>query len=128
MAPTKPDIKSRLPIRKQAATNSHFKDEETLLIWKAFNLTNKEVSTPALAEELNLNVPAARMRWSRLKAKLGAFEKKENEAKTAASAAAATATAATTDATMEDIGDTEDTKEAKDNEDSNGASNDEGAK
>ncbi|KXG47962.1 uncharacterized protein PGRI_018320 [Penicillium griseofulvum] len=49
MAPTKSDIKARLPIRKREAIKSHSIDEETLLIWKVVKLTNEELCHPALA-------------------------------------------------------------------------------
>lgn len=72
----------------------------------------------ALAKELNLSVGAARMRWSRLKAKIDAFEKKAtgNETTTA------TATADPVDTTMED------TKGAEETDESQGGNNDEDAK
>ncbi|KXG54034.1 uncharacterized protein PGRI_071780 [Penicillium griseofulvum] len=128
MAPTKPDVKSRLPARKRAPPASHFKDEDILLLWTAFKMTNMEVTNPALAQELGVNIPAARMRWTRLKAKLVAFEEKEKEAKAEASPAASPAAfpavaspAFPTDATMEDVG------AAEDNEATNDAVKDESA-
>ncbi|OQE46658.1 hypothetical protein PENCOP_c001G04222 [Penicillium coprophilum] len=131
------DVKSRSAVRKPQATTSNFKDEDTMLIWKAFKLTNKEISLAALAEDLNLNVGAARMRWTRLKTRLETFEKKANEKKTAADAAADTASSATDsisvststsasvstsvsapgDTTMEGVDDSEETKGASDDED-----------
>ncbi|KAJ5513177.1 hypothetical protein N7463_002729 [Penicillium fimorum] len=129
MAPKKTDTKSRSAVRKSQATNCNFKDEDTMLIWKVFKMTNKEISLAALAEDLNLNVSAARMRWTRLKAKLEAFEKKVNAKKTAAAADAVTpasASASTSasapapapgDTTMEDIDDPEEPKAASNDED-----------
>ncbi|KAJ5383524.1 hypothetical protein N7517_001435 [Penicillium concentricum] len=123
MAPKKPETKSRSAVGKSQATNCNFKDEETMLIWK--------ISLPALAEDLDLNVGAARMRWSRLKAKLVAFEKKEEVNKTSAAADAGTSASAfasastpasgpataTGDTTMEEVDDSEEPKAAITNED-----------
>ncbi|KAJ5164509.1 uncharacterized protein N7500_006339 [Penicillium coprophilum] len=133
MAPKRTDTKARSAVRKPQATTCNFKDEDTMLIWKAFKLTNKEISLTALAEDLNLNVGAARMRWTRLKTRLEAFEKKANENKTAADAAADTAISATdstsvpasvstsvpapVDTTMEGVDDPEEAKGASDDED-----------
>lgn len=70
----------------------------------------------ALAKELNLSVGAARMRWSRLKTKIDAFEKKATGNETT------TATADPVDTTMED------TKGAEETDESQGGNNDEDAK
>ncbi|KAJ5835949.1 hypothetical protein N7447_001975 [Penicillium robsamsonii] len=121
MAPKKTDIKSRSAVRKSQATNYNFKDEDTMLIWKAFKMTNKEISLAVLAEDLNLNVSAARMRWTRLKAKLEAIEKKANDNKTATAADAVApafaSASAPGDTTMEDVDDPEEFKAASNDED-----------
>ncbi|KAJ5959287.1 uncharacterized protein N7479_006437 [Penicillium vulpinum] len=141
MTPVNAVVKSRAaprasPRKRQAASSS-FKDEEMMLLWKVFKLTDKEISIAALAQELNLTVGACRMRWLRLKAKLEGFDKtsgKETDANVAAAtvttatvATAAVAGPADPETTMEDIDDCKDTKEAEESEDAEAVKNEEDA-
>ncbi|KAJ6128593.1 hypothetical protein N7471_009810 [Penicillium samsonianum] len=117
MAPKKTVTKSPPATRKRQPTKNNLRDEDVMFLWKLAKLNHKEVGIAALAKELNLNVGAARMRWSRLKVKLEAFEKKMNET--------AAATVASADTSMEDL---DDTKGAIDTEELEGVNSDEGAK
>lgn len=137
MAPPKAAVKSRPASRSRPAAKNNFRDEEVILLWKVAKLNYKEVrpfhpqldwlihvlnsnflqgDIAALAKELNLSVGAARMRWSRLKTKIDAFEKKATGNETT------TATADPVDTTMED------TKGAEETDESQGGNNDEDAK